>query len=164
MSSSASVTPFSIVFIIGIFVGLLLSVYPLPPAMSPFRPEWICLFTIYWVWHTPQYVGVGIAWAVGLLQDVVEGAVWGGHAFALAMLAYICLMSYRRLRSYALSQQIFWVFVFVGLHQMFVNWFQGFEGYSVVASHMILSALITAACWPLLVICMQSLQRRYRIY
>lgn len=160
----SSTVPFFILFLSSVLFGMLIAIYPLSPSVSVFRPEWVCLIVIYWALHTPQHVGIGIAWCVGLLLDVLEGAVWGGHAFAFAAVSYICLMSYRRLRSYSLSQQCFWIFVFVGLHQMFVNWFQGFEGYSDAPRQMLLSSLVTTACWPLLVVFLRRAQRHYGVF
>lgn len=159
-----SSAPYWILLLSSLFVALLAAIYPMPGGWSEYRPEWLCLLIVYWVLFTPHYIGVGFAWTVGLIQDVVEDAVWGGHALALAFVAYICLMSYQRLRSYSLLQQTFWVFVFVGIHQLFVNWVQGLDGYAGPARMMVTSSLVTAACWPLLVICMRKLQRRYRIF
>lgn len=159
-----SAWPLSLMFGLGLFLALLIAIYPLSPAVSVYRPEVLCLVVIYWVLHSPHQFGVGMAWFVGLLQDLVEDGVWGGHALALALVAYICIMSYQRLRSYSLGQQTFWIFVFVGIHQLFVNWIQGLDGYGGPARHMAVSALVSAACWPLLVNCMRLLQRRYRIF
>jgi len=161
MTSSWSL---SVLFGMCLLLALLIAIYPLSPSISVYRPEVLCLMLIYWVLHSPQQFGVGIAWFVGMFQDVVEDGVWGGHALALALVAYICMMSYQRLRSYSIGQQTFWIFVFVGIHQLFVNWIQGLDGYGGPARHMAVSALVSAACWPLLVICMRIVQRRYRIF
>ena len=156
--------PYILLLIVSLILSLLVAIYPLPPAWAAFRPELVCLVVIYWVLHKPSHIGVGIAWSVGLVQDVVEDSVWGGHALALAFVAYICLMSYRRIRSYSLSQQTFWVFVFVGIHQLFVNWIQGMDGYGSPARFMTISAFVTAVIWPILVLYMGHLQRRYRLF
>ena len=111
--------PVFLVFLVSLLAALLVAVYPLSPAVSVYRPELLCLVVIYWVLHSPHQLGVGVAWCVGLLQDLVEDGVWGGHALALALVAYIGIMSYRRLRTYSMTQQMFWVFVFVGIHQLF---------------------------------------------
>ena len=149
---------------LSLLLALLVAIYPLSPQWSVYRPELLCLIVIYWVLHSPHQFGVGIAWFVGLVQDVIEDSVWGAHAIALALVAYVCLMSYRRLRSYAVTQQAFWIFVFVGVHQLFVNWLQGLNGYGGPARFMVISAAVSAACWPLLVLCMRRLQRRYRMF
>jgi rod shape-determining protein MreD len=153
-----------LVFATGLLAALLVAVYPLSPGVSIYRPELLCLLVIYWVLHNPHQVGVGVAWCLGLLQDLVEDGVWGGHALALALVAYIGTMSYRRLRTYSIGQQSFWIFVFVGIHQLFVNWIQGLNGYAAPARYMIVSALVSAACWPALVLLMRWVQRRYRIF
>lgn len=156
--------PNLLLLLVSLFVSLLVAIYPLPSSLSVYRPELVSLVVIYWVLYKPNHIGVGIAWCVGLLQDIVEDSVWGGHALALAFVAYICLMSYRRLRSYSLSQQTFWIFVFVGIHQLFVNWIQSLDGYGSPARYMTISALVTAAFWPILVLCMGLVQRRYRLF
>jgi rod shape-determining protein MreD len=159
-------TPLStfLVFAVSLLAALLMAVFPLSPSTSIYRPELLCLLVIYWVLYSPHQVGVGVAWCLGLLQDVVEDGVWGGHALALALVAYIGTMSYRRLRTYSMSQQAFWIFVFVGIHQLFANWIQGLNGYAAPARYMIISALVSAACWPLLVLLMRWVQQRYRIF
>lgn len=156
--------PYIGLLLASVFISLLVAIYPLPAALSVYRPELMCLVVIYWVLHKPNHIGVGVAWCIGLLQDVVEGSVWGGHALALAFVAYICIAAYRRLRSYSLSQQTFWVFVFVGIHQLVVNWIQSLDGYGSPAWHMLMSALVTAVLWPILVICFATAQRRLRLF
>lgn len=145
---------------LGFFFALLVAIYPFSQPLAWLRPALVCLLVIFWVLWTPRPLGVGAAWLIGLLQDVLEGNVWGAHAVGLAVVAYICLVSYRRLRSYSLSQQTFWVMVFVGVHQLVVNWIQGVGGASVPASHVLGSTLVSALCWPFLVLCMNWLRRR----
>lgn len=160
----ASPVPFIVVLVVSLMLALLVSIYPLSPAHSVYRPELLCLVVVYWVLNGPHQLGVGVAWCVGLIQDVVEDGVWGGHALALALVAYIALMSYRRLRTYSMTQQAFWIFVFVGIHQLFVNWIQGLNGYAAPARYLVISAAVSAACWPLLVLVLREVQRRYRIF
>ena len=134
-----------------VFVGLLLNIYPLASHYSWFRPEFLALVCIFWSLFCPYRFGVVMAWCVGLLQDIVVGGVWGAHALALAFVAYLCLCSYQRLRSYKLGHQMLWVFVLVGIHEVFVNWVQGLNGYDAPVVMIILPTLITALCWPLMI-------------
>lgn len=142
---------------ISFFVGLVLSVYPLPQSYAWYRPEIVGLLVVYWVLSLPQRLGMLFAWSVGLLLDVVEGGVWGANALGLTFVAYICQVSYRRLRSYSLTQQTFWVFVFIGVHQVFTNWVQSLSGYSVPTRYMFVATLLTAVLWPMLVVCLRRL-------
>ena len=133
-------------------LGLLLAVYPLPSHYAWFRPEFIALLSIFFALYHPYRFGVLSAWAIGLIQDIAVGGVWGAHALAQAFVVYVCLCSYQRLQSYGVVQQTLWVFVLVGLHQMGVNWVQGLDGYIAPAQMIVLPALVTALCWPLLAV------------
>ena len=98
-----------------ILLALLLSIVDLPQQYVWLRPELVCLVVLYWVLYTPQRIGLGIAWLVGLAQDVVEASVWGAHAPALCLVAYIVQASYQRLCAHSPWQQCFgclcwWVF------------------------------------------------------
>jgi rod shape-determining protein MreD len=152
-----------ILIAVSVLLAMLFAIYPLPLSWSNYRPEILCLVIIYWVLHKPEQVGVGFAWLVGMVQDVVEDGVWGGHAVALALVAYICLMSYRRLRIYSLVQQAVWVFVFVGVHQVLVNWIQSLDGYAGQVRYLTISAMATALVWPFLALSLDFVQRRYRL-
>lgn len=143
--------------------AFLFAVFPLPRDYSLLRPEVVCLLVLYWVMFNPEQIGVTLAFVVGVLQDVVEGVVWGAHAVALAVLAYICLVSYQRIRNYSVWHQALWVFVLVGTHQVLVNWIQGLAGYQVPVAHMLIPTMVSALCWPALCYGMNRLRRQYRI-
>lgn len=134
---------------ISVVVALVLAVFPLPPHYAWFRPELLALVCIYWALFTPFKFGVVSAWCLGLVQDVVVGGVWGAHAIGLAFIVYLCLSAYQRLRSYGLFQQMLWVFVMIGIHQVFVNWIEGLNGYNAPVIMIVLPSLVTALCWPL---------------
>lgn len=116
------------------------------------RPEFVALLVIYWMMALPHQLNAGLAWCAGLLQDVIEGAVIGEHALALVILAYICQLSYRRIRSYAVWQQACWVFVLVGIHQLFCNWVNSLSGYQAPPLLFLVPALFSALLWPLVVL------------
>ncbi len=145
-----------------LLVSVFIAVYPLPESLEYLRPEVTCLVVIYWVMRSPHTLGLIFAFAVGLLLDVVELTVWGAHALALTMLAYICLMSYQRIRNYSVWHQSMWIFVLVGIHQVVVNWVQSLAGYRSPAHLLLLSSVMSALCWPLLVFIYHRLRMRMR--
>lgn len=141
---------------------MVLAVAPLPAEYAYLRPELVCLLVIFWIMSTPEHLGMLFAFLVGLLQDVVELGVWGGHAMALTLLAYICLMSYQRIRSYSVWHQSLWVFVLVGVHQVVVNWVQGIAGYRTPTHLLLLPTAISAVSWPLVVLFFVRIRHLYR--
>lgn len=143
-------------------VALLLNVAPLPHGWAWFRPEFVTLLVIYWVMALPDRVGVGAAFLTGLVQDTVENATLGQHALALVAVAYVCVLSYQRIRNYALWQQSAWVFVLVGIHQLFWNWVHSIAGPAAQSLIFLVPALVSALIWPVVLITMEWLRYRTR--
>lgn len=152
-------------FLLGlcVFFALVLKVLPLPYTLAILRPELLCLFVIYWVINQPHQFGVFFAWSLGLLQDAVELNVWGAHALALTVVAYICLLSWQRIRSYSIWQQAMWVFVLLGTHQVIVSWVQGMAGYHIPTHLILLPTLTGALLWPLCCWLLRRMQQRLHI-
>ncbi len=127
---------------------MLLVVMPLPQQWLWFRPAFPALLVIFWVTRMPQALGVGFAWLVGIIEDLISGASLGTHALALAVLAYFSLLTYQRTRAFNPAQQLLWVFVLVGIHQVVGNWVHGLEGKTVSGLTFLWPALTTALLWP----------------
>ena len=93
-------------FIFASFIIALMAVMiPLPDFLSLFRPELVTILLIYWCIEAPDRVGVGYGWVTGLMLDVVQGALLGQHAFALALVAWITVKLHQRIRVYPKGQQ-----------------------------------------------------------
>jgi rod shape-determining protein MreD len=145
---------------VSIILALFFSIFPKPTVLSVLQPELVCLFVIYWVFSVPQHLGLSFAVIVGLIQDLVEQSIWGGHSIALAVTAYICLTSYQRFISYGVWHQSLWVFVLVGVHQILASWVKGLLGYQTPVFILILPVIVTALLWPVLTLMMRSLRRK----
>lgn len=145
------------------FVAILLSVIPLPFEWRWWRPEFVALLVIYWATYSPEYFGVFSAWAFGILLDIVELLPLGHHSIGLIVVAYISHLSYQRIRSYVVWQQATWIFVLVGIYQLFCNWTSGFMGKNIEGSDFLITALITAFLWPLLVMVLRKIKISWRI-
>jgi rod shape-determining protein MreD len=55
---------------ITLVLALLLNLLPLTGTALMLRPDFLALVLLYWCIQAPRYVGVGIAWFMGLLMDV----------------------------------------------------------------------------------------------
>ena len=148
----------------GLMLALLVSVYPLSPSASLFRPELVCLLCIYWITHSPERFGLFACALIGLAQGVIEGAVWGGHMMALTLVGYICTLSYQRIKTYSIWHQTLWIFILVGIHQIVVNWFQGLGGHRTEPRELLLSVGVSALFWPVVSLVIFRLYRLYRIF
>ena len=139
---------FYLMVAVSVILALFLAIIPLPSGYEVLRPELICLLVVYWVTSAPQHLGLTFAFVVGLSYDVIQHSVWGAHALALVIVAYICINAYQRFMSYSVWHQSLWVCVLVGVHQMVVNWVQSFSGYHASLGTLLGSIVMTSILWP----------------
>jgi len=91
---------------VSLLIALLLGLLPLPDMLQPLRPYWIALVLAYWVMEAPERAGLGIAFASGLVADLVYGGVLGEQALRLVILTFILQRFRARIRFFPMSQQI----------------------------------------------------------
>lgn len=134
--------------VLALLVALSLEVAPLPDTADILRPAWMALSIIYWSMHQPGRYGVGIAWIVGLVLDVLKGAVLGQHALMLSVAAYLTIMFRQRMRVFPIWQQTAAVGVIAAIYEFLGFWIDGMTGDlegGVVRLAPIISALVL---WP----------------
>ena len=144
-------------------VALMLDIVPLPDWLVAFRPEWSAIVLIYWCLALPQRVGVGIGWFVGLVVDVLRGALLGQHALGYAVMAYLALKLHRRIRVFPLWQQALTVMVFIALHQLLVLWVLGIIGQSRGTFSYWLPSISSALLWPWMFAGLRGVRRRFHV-
>ncbi|MDW5378616.1 rod shape-determining protein MreD [Halomonas sp. HP20-15] len=145
---------------ISLLLALCLQVMPLPDAWLIWRPDWLGLILIYWCVVAPQRVGVFHGFILGLLLDLIEGAPLGQNALVMAMVAFLALLVYQRMRAYALVQQAVLVFVLLGIAQLLEQWLRTIFGPFAINLAFLLPALIGAVLWPWFYTLLQVLRRR----
>lgn len=146
-----------------VLLALLLAVMPLPREWMWFRPAFTALVVIFWIVRMPQNLGVGFAWGVGLLEDLVTGATIGSHALALSVLAYFSLLTYQRTRAFNPVQHLMWIFVLVGINQVVVNWVHSFAGKPAIGLVFLWPAVTSALLWAWVAPLLHSLAGRLQV-
>ncbi len=146
-----------------LIVALMLHMWPLPDWLEHARPEWMVLVLIYWALAMPEQIGVTVAWIVGLLLDVTQGAILGQHAVGLVLIIYIVNTQYQRIRVYSLAQQALVVLLLLLIKQVLVLWVSGMVGKAPDIGLYFLPALTGAIVWPWLFIVLRDLRRRFTV-
>ncbi|RZA35249.1 MAG: rod shape-determining protein MreD [Lysobacteraceae bacterium] len=90
---------------VSIVIALLLGLLPLPDLLQPLRPYWLALIVAYWVIEAPESAGLGFAFIVGLIADLMFGGLLGEQALRLVIMTFILQRFRARLRFFPLSQQ-----------------------------------------------------------
>ncbi|MDT8398035.1 MAG: rod shape-determining protein MreD [Pseudomonadales bacterium] len=152
------------VIVLSFLVAALLTVLPLPDWMEPYRPEWLVLFLIYWIMALPYRIGMLSGWIIGFFEDVLEGSLLGLNALALAIVAYIAMSLYRRLRMFTPFQQSCTVMVIVGLHQLLSYWILTASNQAVAPDLLFLASAVSSAFfWPLVFVALRQSRRYFRV-
>ena len=151
------------VILLTFVAAYVLAVLPLPVWLQWARPEWVALTLIYWCIALPQRVGIAAGLLLGVGLDVLEGSVLGQNAFALVVVALLSQILYQRLRVYSLVQQAAVVFILVGINQLICQWVQNLEGASVLPRQFLLPAVTSALLWPVILLSLRSVRRRYQV-
>lgn len=153
------------VIFLSFFIAYLLAIVPFPEWAMNYRPEWVPMVMIYWAMALPYRVGIGSAWVVGLVLDVLEGATLGVNALALVVITYVALSLHLRMRMFSTLQQSGLVLALVGLNLMLCNWLQIVTGQSVSSNLMFLmGALTSAVIWPSLFQLLRQVRRSFDVH
>jgi rod shape-determining protein MreD len=144
-------------------MALMLMLLPMPDWTVWLRPVWLLLVLIYWAMVMPYQVGVGVAWVVGIIEDLLTSSMLGEHALALSFVIYLVSSLHIRLKVSPLLQQSLMVLLFVLLYQFIIYCIQGFIG-ELPSSHLYwLSPLTSMLLWPWFFILMNDYRRWIRV-
>lgn len=151
-----------LIIALSFLAALVLSVYPLPMDIRWWRPEFVLVVAIYWMFLMPLTVSFLFLCVLGLFQDLLEGVPFGQHSLGLVIVGYICILSYQRVRNFSLWRQSGWIFVLVGIAQLTDNWVQGMAGRPLSGIQFLYPALTSALIWPLCSSWLDRLTHRHR--
>ncbi len=132
----------------------------LPGGRHPAAPDLLALVLVFWNVHQPRRVGVGVAFAFGLVMDIHQGAVLGQHALAYTLLSYLAITVHRRVLWFSLPAQALHVFpLFLAAHgvSLLTRLLVGglFPGWWIL-----LAPVFEALLWPVAVLLLLAPQRR----
>lgn len=153
----------NLVIFISLLAAFLLAAMPLPDWANPWRPMWVIMVFIYWCIVLPDKVGIGIGWLIGLLIDVQQGLLLGQSALGLALLAYVIIKIYKRLRVFPLIQQSCLLGLMLIFYLLVVIWIRGILGEAYYIWNYWMSVISSALLWPWLFSLLGGVRRRYNI-
>lgn len=119
------------------------------------RPEFVLVLVLYGSLHQPYRVGLGWAFALGLLSDFQDGVVFGQHAIAYVMGVYAAQMLRLRLLQFDPLRQAIQLlpnFLMVQLAVLLIGWLAVAPpvGWSIL-----LPAFSSAGLWYVVALFMQ---------
>ena len=150
-------------FILLTFIlALMANLAPASGAAIALKPDFLALVILYWCIQEPRYVGVGVAWTLGIIMDVGDATLFGQHALAYAVLAYAAEYFRRRVLRFPLWQQAPQVAVLLMVCALLVLLVRVVGGAPLPRWTYAVPPLVGALLWPLLSVLLQWAQRPAR--
>lgn len=146
------------------FLAMALMLVPLPEWARIYQPQWAALVLIYWCLALPERVGVGTAWTLGLMLDVLTGTLLGQHALGLSIVAFLTLKMYQRLRVFPMWQQALSIMVLVAMQQMVSLWVLGIIGTPPNTWAYWISSITSLLLWPWIYLFLRNTRRAFQIF
>ncbi len=123
-------------------------------------PDFLAVVLVFWNIHHPRKVGIGIAFALGLVMDVHDATVLGEHALAYTLLSYGAIAIHRRVLWFATPIQALHVLPLFFAAQIVVTIIRLILGAGFPGFWMYLDSLVQALLWPLASALLLAPQRR----
>jgi len=146
--------------IITLFVGLMLSIMPMPDAAEAFRPDWLALMLIFWAMQLPRSWSVGTAWIIGIVLDVSYGTILGQHAVAMCVVVFVTVRFHLLMRVFPLSQLTLTVFALISLYQFILFWINGVASVTAPAITYWAPVITGTILWPFLYMFLSGIRFR----
>jgi rod shape-determining protein MreD len=127
---------------------------------AAWRPDVLAVVLVFWGVSQPGRVGVGVAFFLGLLMDIHQGALLGQHALAYTLLGFFAAVIHRRLMWFDLASQAAHVFGLLMASQLVILLVRMGSGGQFPGWSYFLAPLLGAALWPVAHAVLLAPQRR----
>lgn len=151
--------PASPVFIAASLVAVM-ALDLLPLGRVPWMPDWLLVLLAFWGMHQPHRVGLGLAFAFGLVIDVHQGTLLGQHALVYSVLMFAVHLSSRRLLWFHSGWQALQLLPLLAGAQVLLLVLRVLSGGLMPDGWALLAPLLEALSWPLVSWLMLAPQRR----
>lgn len=123
-------------------------------------PDFVALTLVFWSIHQPRKVGIGVAFAMGLLMDVHTATLLGENALAYTLLTYFAITIHRRVLWFTPMTQALHVFPLFLSSQIIRAAIQFTVNGKFPGWLFFVESIFTAALWPLATWILLAPQRR----
>lgn len=135
-----------------------LNVYPLSPSMATLRPMIMIMVLIFWLLFQPRYVGIIIAFVIGIIADLLMDARLGQQAFSAVIVAMVIKFSSIYIKQ--LNAASAWLIATIGLLAFQLTlWILQLITQSQFVAQSGLSLLMSIISWPLVLLALRKFTR-----
>lgn len=144
-------------------VGMMLTILPLPEWAVWYQPTWVFMVLLFWIIAAPYRVGIGTAFIIGLLLDLLTGTILGQHTLIFSCLAYFFIRFQTYIRSLLAWQQTILLLIATIVYLTLQYWIMKMAGSSPLTGKYWLTFVSTALLWPWLRFLLNDYQHRFKL-
>ena len=144
--------------VITLLLALIINMLPLGRIV--WLPDWLMVLLAFWSLHQPQRVGLGIAFALGLIMDVDRASLLGQHALAYTLLVYVTGAISRRLLWFSSPIQALHLLPLFALAHGVQVLLRVAAGGIVPGPLLLVAPVIETVLWPIISVLLLAPQRR----
>jgi len=134
-----------------LFGGLLLYMLPWAGFGLMLRPDFVLLVLLYWLIRAPHLCNIGTAWFMGMLVDLAGGDLFGEHALAYVIAAFLAVSYQRRATLFNRWQQLAYVFALLMISQTVLLILKLFGGSEPPEWNYLLPSVSGILLWQLVI-------------
>ena len=112
-------------------------------------PDFVALVLVFWCVRQPRLVGLGVAWALGLITDAGNGVLLGQHALAYSIIAFLGIWLSRRILWFGTGLQALHVGAILLVGQAVALLVRVVAGDGFPGWALLVGALAGAFLWPI---------------
>lgn len=139
--------------------GMLGNLLPWTGILLWVRPDFVAVLVLYWCVHQPRKLGLAAAWTLGLVMDIADASLFGQHALAYSVLAFLGIVLHRRVLMFDLRHQVLHVLPMLAAAQLIMVVVRLAAGSGFPGFGYFLASATGAALWPILVFLLHIPQR-----
>lgn len=136
--------------VLSLVIAVLLDLIPFPQPISSCLPACTATMTLYWCLHCPKYVGIGIAFILGLIVDVGASSPFGLHALGMMAAVYVIEQNRHQMIGYSYGFQSLLIFVSLLLMTVILIIVHFFSSHQFAGWNLFVSPIISALLWPVI--------------
>jgi rod shape-determining protein MreD len=144
--------------VITLLLALIINMLPLGRIV--WLSDWLMVLLAFWSLHQPQRVGLGIAFALGLIMDVDRASLLGQHALAYTLLVYVTGAISRRLLWFSSPIQALHLLPLFALAHGVQVLLRVAAGGIFPGPLLLVAPVIETVLWPIISVLLLAPQRR----